>query len=47
MKSFLLFLTVLLLACSSPEKRQQEAQAFIDEYSAKYKELAYASSEAQ
>ncbi len=49
MKSFLLFsfVSMLLLACSSPEKRQQEAQAFIDAYSAKYKELAYASSEAQ
>lgn len=49
MKSFLLcsFLSVLLLACASPEKRQQEAQAFIDAYTAKYKELAYASSEAQ
>lgn len=49
MKSFLLFffLSVLLFACASPEKRQKEAQAFIDAYSAKYKELAYASSEAQ
>jgi len=49
MKSVLLFsfLSVLLLGCSSPEKRQAETQTFIDEYSAKYKELAYASSEAQ
>lgn len=49
MKSFLLFffLSVLLFACASPEKRQKAAQAFIDEYSAQYKELAYASSEAQ
>ncbi|MCI0696770.1 M2 family metallopeptidase [candidate division KSB1 bacterium] len=49
MKSFFLFpfLSVLLLACSSPEKRQQKAQAFIDEYSTKYKALAYAASEAE
>jgi peptidyl-dipeptidase A len=49
MKSFLLFsfLSVLLFACSSPQRRQQEAQAFIDAYSTQYKELAYASSEAQ
>ncbi len=49
MKSFLLssFLSVLLLACSTPEQRQKEAQAFIDEYSVKYKELAYAASEAE
>ncbi len=49
MKSFLLFsfLSVLLLACASPEKRQQDAQTFIDDYSAKYKELAYTASEAE
>lgn len=49
MKSFLLFsfFSVLLLACSSPEKQQKEAQTFIDDYSAKYKALAYTASEAE
>ncbi len=49
MKSFSLFfvLSVLLLACSSSDKRQKEAQAFIDEYSAKLKELYYAAGEAE
>jgi len=37
----------LVLGCSSPEKRQKEAQVFIDEYSAKVKTLYYASSQAQ
>ncbi|MGH7452568.1 MAG: M2 family metallopeptidase [bacterium] len=49
MKSFSLLsvLSFLLLACSSPEKQQKETQAFIDDYSDKYKELAYAASEAE
>jgi len=49
MKFFLLFsfLAVLLLACSTPEKRQKEAQVFIDDYSAQLQELYYASSQAQ
>ena len=49
MKSLYLFffLSFLLLACSSSEKRQKEAQTFIDDYSAKLKELYYAASEAE
>lgn len=43
----LLFLSFLLVSCSTPEKRQKEAQAFIDNYSAQLKSLYYASSEAQ
>jgi len=49
MKSFYLFffLSLLLMSCSSPEKRQKEAQAFIDAYSAKLKGLYYAAGEAE
>jgi len=49
MKSFFrfCFLSLLLFSCSSPEKRQKEAQAFIDAYSAKLKELYYAAGEAE
>lgn len=43
----LLFLSLLLMSCSTPEKRQKEAQAFIDNYTAQLKSLYYASSEAQ
>lgn len=43
----LLLLSLLLMSCSTPAKRQQEAQAFIDNYSAQLKSLYYASSEAQ
>jgi peptidyl-dipeptidase A len=39
-------LSVSLVACSSPEKRQKEAQAFLGEYSAKLKTLYYAANEA-
>ncbi len=38
---------LMALGCASPEKTQKEAQAFLDEYSAKYKELTYASSVAE
>jgi peptidyl-dipeptidase A len=49
MKSFLFIsaLSLLLLACSSPQKRQKEAQAFIDDYTAQLKGLYYAASEAE
>ena len=49
MKSFFqfCFLSLLLLSCSSPQKRQKEAQAFIDAYSTKLKELYYAAGEAE
>jgi len=49
MKSFLLIsaLSLLLLACSSAEKRQKEAQAFIDGYTAQLKGLYYAAGEAE
>ncbi len=43
----LLFLSLLLMSCSTPEKRQKEAQAFIDNYTAQLKSLYYASSQAQ
>jgi peptidyl-dipeptidase A len=49
MKSFypFFFLSFLLFSCASPAKRQKEAQAFLDDYSVKYKELSYAASEAE
>jgi peptidyl-dipeptidase A len=47
MKLFCLFLSVLLVACSSSERQRNEAQIFIDDYSAKLKELYYSSSQAQ
>lgn len=43
----LLCLSLLLVSCSTPEKRQKAAQAFIDNYTAQLKSLYYASSEAQ
>jgi len=49
MKSFLpfLFLSFSLLSCSTPEKRRQETQAFIDNYAVKLKGLYYAAGEAE
>ncbi|MDZ7362611.1 MAG: M2 family metallopeptidase [candidate division KSB1 bacterium] len=37
----------MLLSCASPQKRRAEAQAFIDEYTAKLKGLYYAANEAE
>jgi peptidyl-dipeptidase A len=43
----IIWVMTLAIGCSSPEKLQKDAQTFLDEYSAKYKELSYASSLAQ